>query len=209
MSKEVLREKIAEYGLDVDKYTIDELLAIATDIDPDAFKGVHTVTAARKIIVDPIAVRGIGRQKAIQLRAVQRLAEYLANPLPESDIIRGPEDVAKFVMPRLRFATKEKFCVMSLTTQNQVIAIDEVSIGSLSASVVHPREVFTQLIEHHAGSGIVIHNHPSGRPEPSREDMEVTARLVKAGRVMDIPICDHVIIGDNNYVSLKKRGLIE
>jgi DNA repair protein RadC len=99
--------------------------------------------------------------------------------------------------------------VLLLNTKNHIISIQEISVGSLTASIVHPREVFETAVKHHAASMILIHNHPSGDPTPSREDIAVTERLVKAGKVMDIPVLDHVILGNNRFASLKERGLLE
>ena len=84
-----------------------------------------------------------------------------------------------------------------------------ISVGSLTASVVHPREVFKASIQQTAASIILVHNHPSGDPTPSREDIEVTARMVQVGRVMDIPVLDHIILGNDNYISLKEKGVIK
>ena len=112
------------------------------------------------------------------------------------------------LMPRYNHASKEHFGVVLLNTKNHVLAIREVSVGSLSATIVHPREVFEQAIAVHAASIILFHNHPSGEPSPSREDIAVTQRLVKAGRIMDIPVLDHIILGENRFVSLKERNLL-
>ena len=96
-----------------------------------------------------------------------------------------------------------------MNTKNHIIGIKDVSIGSLTASVVHPREVFETAIMHHAAAMILIHNHPSGDPSPSREDISVTERLVKAGKVMDIPVLDHIILGDERFVSMKEKNLMQ
>ena len=111
-------------------------------------------------------------------------------------------------MPRFRFEQREHFAVMLLDTKNHILGLHDVSVGSLQASVVHPREVFRTAVDYAAASMILLHNHPSGDPTPSREDIAVTARLVKAGKIMDIPVLDHVIIGRNRYVSLKDKGLL-
>ena len=102
--------------------------------------------------------------------------------------------------------TKEQFMLALLDTKNKIIATPTISIGSLSASVVHPREVIAETIKYPCASIILVHNHPSGDPTPSREDIAVTERLVKAGKVMDIPVLDHIIIGNKKYCSLKEKG---
>ena len=120
--------------------------------------------------------------------------------------VRGPEDAANYLMPILRYEVKENFVVLLLNTQHKILGHRVVSIGSLSASIVHPREVFKEAIKVNAASIIVAHNHPSGDPTPSREDVAVTERLVKAGKIMDIQVLDHIIIGDSKYLSMKERG---
>jgi DNA repair protein RadC len=104
-------------------------------------------------------------------------------------------------MPRLRYAAKEQFVVILLNNKNKVIGTEVVSEGSLSSSIVHPREVFAPAILHHAAAIMVAHNHPSGDPKPSIEDEEVTRQLLRSGKVLGIPMIDHVIIGDGNYYS--------
>ena len=111
-------------------------------------------------------------------------------------------------MPRFLHEQKEHFALVLLNTKNFIIATPTVSIGSLTASVVHPREIFAEAVVYHAASVILVHNHPSGDPSPSREDIAVTARLVKAGKIMDIPILDHVIIGEHSFSSLKEKNLM-
>ena len=154
-------------------------------------------------------IDGVGQVKAATLQAAIELGRRLAmQSAGKIQVIHGPEDVAQFAMPRFRFEQKEHFAVMLLNTKNHIIGMPEVSVGSLSASVVHPREVFRAAIDYAAASMILLHNHPSGDPTPSREDIAVTERLVKAGKVMDIPVLDHVVIGNERFTSLKEKGLI-
>lgn len=103
---------------------------------------------------------------------------------------------------------KEHFKAILLNTKNHVISIEDISIGSLNSSIVHPREVFKPAIKRSSASVILVHNHPSGDPTPSREDIEVTSRLVNAGNVLGIAVLDHVIIGNNSILSLKEQGLM-
>ena len=112
-------------------------------------------------------------------------------------------------MPRLRYQTKEYFLVLLLNMKNQVLSLQTISVGSLSASIVHPREVFQAALRQSAAAVILIHNHPSGDPSPSQEDIAITDRLVQAGKLMDIPVLDHVVIGDNKYISLKEKGMVK
>ncbi|MBP2633262.1 MAG: repair protein RadC [Firmicutes bacterium] len=155
-------------------------------------------------------IKGIGMVKAITVIAAMELGKRLAtNPTNERYVIRSPKDVADYMMARLRYENKEYFISILLNTKNQVLASPTISIGSLNASIVHPREIFREAIQYAAASIILIHNHPSGDPNPSKEDLFVTEKLTKAGNLMDIAVLDHVIIGDNKYISLKENGIID
>ena len=154
-------------------------------------------------------IHGIGPAKAVTLAAALELAKRLAAHVPaERQIVRSPGDAAALIMPRLRYECKEVFMVLLLSTKNHVIAAPVVSVGSLNASIVHPRELFRQAINHSAASVILVHNHPSGDPAPSQEDITLTRRLVEAGSLLDISVLDHLIIGDGKYVSMKEKGII-
>ena len=154
-------------------------------------------------------IDGVGQVKAATLQAAIELGRRLAvQQAAKIEVIHGPEDVAEYALPRFRFEQKEHFAVMLLNTKNHIIGMPEVSVGSLSASVVHPREVFRAAIDYAAAAMILLHNHPSGDPTPSREDIAVTDRLVKAGKVMDIPVLDHVVLGRETFTSFKDKGLI-
>ena len=153
-------------------------------------------------------INGLGPGKASAILAAVELGRRLAVSEAKVEIVHGPEDAARFAMPHFRHETKEHFAVLLLNTKNHILAMPVISQGSLTASVVHPREVFEAAVRHAAASMILLHNHPSGDPSPSREDIAVTERLVKAGQVMDIPVLDHVIIGNNSFASLKEKGLM-
>ena len=158
----------------------------------------------------PLTFEGIGEKRAEKLYDLQEVTRRLMVREAESKItvIHGPEDVAHAIMPRFRYESKEHFSLVCLNTKNHIIAIEDVSIGSLQASIVHPREVFLTAIKYHSASIILCHNHPSGNTSPSREDIAVTHRLVKAGKIMDVPVLDHIIIGDNRWLSLKDNGML-
>ncbi|WP_245243548.1 RadC family protein, partial [Mesobacillus selenatarsenatis] len=128
--------------------------------------------------------------------------------LDERYVIRSPEDGAKYLMNDMRFLTQEHFVCLYLNTKNQVIHRQTIFIGSLNASIVHPREVFKEAVRRSAASVICVHNHPSGDPTPSREDIEVTKRLAESGKIVGIELLDHLIIGENKYVSLKEKGYV-
>ncbi len=124
--------------------------------------------------------------------------------------IGSPEDAYRAIttITNAQEEAQEVFGVLILNTKHKIVAVHEVSRGTLNASMVHPREVFKPAVLHNAASIICFHNHPSGDPEPSRDDVEVTNRLVEAGKIMGIGILDHIIVGDNRYTSLKERGVM-
>ncbi|MGQ9825401.1 MAG: RadC family protein [Desulfotomaculales bacterium] len=154
-------------------------------------------------------LRGIGKDRALRLLAAVELAKMISTAPPqEMPVIKNPGDAARLVMGEMRQLDREHFWVLLLNTKNQVIAREVISIGTLNSSRVHPREVFKNAIKQSAAAMILVHNHPSGDPSPSREDIEVTRCLVEAGRIVDIAILDHLIVGDNRFVSFKEKGLI-
>ncbi|NTW06170.1 MAG: DNA repair protein RadC [Peptococcaceae bacterium] len=154
-------------------------------------------------------IKGMGPAKSSQLKAALeigiRLAGKSEDPQPA---INRPQDAAAMVMEEMRHLDREHFCALLLNTKNKVLAKKTISIGTLNASVVHPRELFKTAIKKSASSIILIHNHPSGDPTPSREDIEVTQRLKNAGAIVGIEVLDHIIIGDNNFVSFKDKGML-
>jgi DNA repair protein RadC len=155
-------------------------------------------------------IKGIGPAKAVTVAAAIELGKRLNGGISaERVIIRSPQDAANLLMARLRYETREHFIVLLLSTKSHVLATPTISIGSLNASIVHPRELFREVINHSAASIILAHNHPSGDPTPSSEDIGLTRKLVDAGKILEIPVLDHIIIGDNKYVSLKEKGIIE
>lgn len=155
------------------------------------------------------SIKGIGLAKAVQLLAAVELGRRIGNlTYHDRYVIRSPEDGANYVMNDMRFLSQEHFVCLYLNTKNQVIHQQTIFIGSLNASIVHPREVFKEAFRRSAASIICIHNHPSGDPAPSREDIEVTKRLVECGKIIGIDILDHLIIGDKKFVSLKEKGYL-
>jgi DNA repair protein RadC len=120
--------------------------------------------------------------------------------------IRSPEDAATYLMTDMSSLTQEHFVVLFLNVKNEVLHKQTIFIGSLNSSIVHPREIFREAVKRSAASIICAHNHPSGNPTPSPEDIEVTKRLSEAGALMGIEVLDHVIIGDHQFISLKEKG---
>ncbi|UCZ55355.1 DNA repair protein RadC [Bacillus shivajii] len=154
-------------------------------------------------------IKGIGEAKAVLLKAALELGKRIRQLPPEDRyVIKSPEDVAEFMMEEMRHLTQEHFVALYLNTKNQVIHKQTIFIGSLNASIVHPREVFKEAFRYSAASIVCLHNHPSGEPSPSHEDIEVTKRLTECGRLIGIDLLDHVIIGDKKYCSLKEKGYV-
>ncbi len=154
-------------------------------------------------------LKGIGPAKAVTVAAAVELGKRLAALAGgERPVVRSPQDAADLVMPRLRFEKKELFVVLLLSTKNHVLAMPTLAVGTLSASVVDPRELFREAINHNAASVVLVHNHPSGDPAPSVEDIALTRKMTEAGRLLDISVLDHLIIGDGKYVSLKEKGIL-
>jgi len=154
-------------------------------------------------------IHGIKSGKATQIIACFELARRLESFGTSTKFkINSPEDVYRRLYPAMRESKKEHFVELCLDTKNQVIREDTISIGSLNANVVHPREVFRTALIESAAHIIVAHNHPSGDPTPSREDIDITKKLVETGNIMGIAVLDHVIIGDGRHFSMKEAGHI-
>ena len=159
-------------------------------------------------VEDLSSFSGIGDAKIAQIKAAVELGGriFKENPACRSQV-KSPLDVVDLLM-EMQFLDREHFRVIYLNTKNYVIAIEKISIGSLSSSIVHPREVFKKAIEKSAAAIILAHNHPSGDPEPSKEDIKVTQRVAEAGKILGIDVLDHIIIGDGKFKSLKEMNLI-
>ncbi len=151
---------------------------------------------------------GVGEVKALHLLAAFELGRRLrALPPRVRPAIREPADAAALVMDDLRFSETERFVVLLLNTRHEVLGRAELAHGGLASSPVHPREVFKAAVRESAAAIILVHNHPSGDPTPSRADLAMTARLCRAGGMMGIPVLDHLIVGEGRYVSLRERGV--
>lgn len=157
---------------------------------------------------DLVKMRGVGPAKAAQLGAAVELGRRLAVSIPdERPAIQSPEQAAELVMYEMGALKQEHLRVLLLDTRNQLIRITEVYQGSLNTSLIRIGEVFRDAVRENAASVIVAHNHPSGDPEPSPEDVAVTRAMIDAGRLLDIEVLDHLVIGTGRFVSLKSKGL--
>ncbi len=150
---------------------------------------------------------GLGPALALRLVAAFELGARIAGRVDEPGAsIRGPGDLHGLLLEEFRGRDRERFLALHLDTRHRLRAIETVSVGSLGASLVHPREVFRTAVRRGTAALVVAHNHPSGCPEPSREDLELTARLAECGRLMGIEVLDHVIVGSGVTTSLRERG---
>ena len=212
------RERLQRFG--VEALSAQEILAVLLG------RGIAgesvTVTAQRLLTrfgslkgmagasVEELAqVKGIGLAKAAQIRAAFELANRLEGypELGEKPAVKTPDQVVSLVRSKLRGKKKEHFLALLLDTRGRLIKVSEISVGSLDTSIVHPREVFKEAVSASAASVIFVHNHPSGSPEPSEDDIKLTKRLSGAGEIMGIDVLDHIIIGDRQHLSLKGKGL--
>lgn len=212
------REKLLQRGAEA--LSDAELLAILIRV------GSGNATAldlARKILVQEKTLRGIAGKTAQELMRLKGIGEAKAVELlaafeigrrvqgmngGERLVVRSPEDVARVMVPRLRDKKYESFWVLLLDSKNGLMHDEELTIGTLNASLVHPREVFKLAIDRLAAAVLVVHNHPSGNREPSTEDITVTRQLVEAGKIIGIPLHDHIIVAGDSYTSLAERGHI-
>lgn len=152
------------------------------------------------------SINGIGQAKAAQLKAALELGKRVSVFEKESDkYIKCPQDVASLLMEEMRYLKKEYMKLILLNVKCSVIAVEDISIGNLSTSIVHPREVYIPAIKKSSASIIMVHNHPSGDPTPSSEDVSITKRVAEAGKIIGIELVDHIIIGDGRYVSLREK----
>ena len=175
-------------------------LDIASELTADG--GLYKRLASTTRLNELMNIKGLGQAKAATVLAALEIGRRIASAKPVEKIhLSCPQDVAEFLMPRLRYAVKEQFIVILLNGKNKVVGTEVISEGSLSSSVVHPREVYASALLHHAAAIMVAHNHPSGDPKPSDEDREITSLLAQSGKVLGIPLVDHIVIGDGTYYS--------
>ena len=163
----------------------------------------RTVASLKKI-------DGIGDDKAATLAAAFELSRRILSQAKSlsNKKITSPQDIAEFFIPLLRDEIKEKFIVVCLNSSNKITSYETISVGNLNSSVVHPREVFKVAIDNSSANIILIHNHPSGNPEPSNEDIRITKKIVEAGKILDILVFDHLIIAAETYTSFVEKRLI-
>jgi DNA repair protein RadC len=207
------RERLKKVG--VDNLSIQELLALVIE---KGRKGKSVLSVSQNLLArfgnlakmkeasieELMEVKGIGFATACKLKAALKLGEKALNKHNKYEYeIRGPKSVFDLLKNELGNKKKEHFKILSLNTRKKLISINNISVGILDGSLAHPREIFKPAIQNSAASIILVHNHPSGDPNPSNDDIKMTGRLIKAGRIMGIEIDDHVIIADNLFASLR------
>lgn len=212
------RERLNQLGPGA--LSIQELIAIILRIGTT---GVSAVELANRLLVrfenlkalaqasidELSSIDGMGEAKAISLKAAFELGMRLNSSSGSiRRVIKKPVDIYNLLADEMRLLAQEIFKVVILNTKNEVIKIETVTIGTINTNIIHPRELFRPAIRANANTVILIHNHPSGDPEPSREDILITKKLIDASRIIDIEIEDHVIIGDGRFVSMKEKNLI-
>lgn len=210
------RERLIRHGSEA--LSLQELLAL---ILGRGVQGESVMTTAQKLLAqfgsleslldasveDLQQVKGIGVAKACQIKACLEIARRVNDKSldikqdKKKKRILSPQEVFKILKPKLAHHKKEHFVLISFDTRNTLLSIDTISIGTLNASLVHPRELFEIAIRHHAASVIIAHNHPSGDPYPSDEDIRVTAKLQEAGKLLGIQVLDHIIVGNDSFYS--------
>lgn len=212
------RERLLKYG--AEKLSNQEIIAILLGSGTRSesvmdiakrfliyFEGLKLLDEAT--IEEVTKVKGIGLSKGVTILAALELGRRIRQYKPEKNyIVRSPQDGANYIMESMRHLHQEHLAVLFLDTKNQIIHNRTIFVGSLNSSIVHPREIFREAVKRSAASIICAHNHPSGDPTPSQEDIHVTKRLVEAGKIIGIELLDHLIIGDCKYTSLKEKGYI-
>lgn len=222
------RERLIEYG--PKSLSSTELIAL---ILSTGTKGESVIVTAQKLILsfgslrgimeasleDLKQLKGLGEAKATKLMAAFEIARRIniedhqrdklhINSNKRNKIVTSPEELFNMIRFQISNFTKEHFYVISLDTRNKFIGLDEISVGTLTSSLVHPRETFESAIRRHAAQIIIAHNHPSEELDPSEDDIKITKRLVEAGRIMGIEVLDHLIFSKKGFLSFKEKFLI-
>ncbi len=181
----------------------------ALDLGRTLLTGGRTLREIAQMSVADLVTAGIGKARATSIVAACELARRLPSSAGrDKPLFHSPEDVAALYVPRLRDLKHEEFWVLLLNSANRLIADCRVTSGTLNSSLVHPRECFQEALKRSAASVIFLHNHPSGNAEPSQEDIGITRQLVESGKILGIPVHDHIVVAGAAFVSFADRGLL-
>jgi len=213
-----LRERFLQGGLDgfLDYEIVELLLTLGTprkDCKPIAKEATKKFSGLRGVLEaapeELRQIKGLGPHNIFGLKFFQALStHYAKEKLPKKITFDSPQVVANFLQEKIGREKKEHFYILALDSRNNLIKMNNVSTGTLDANLVHPREVFKEAIQASAAQVIIAHNHPSGDPEPSEGDLVITNRLVEAGKILEIAVVDHIIVTNNDFLSLKERKLL-
>jgi len=212
------RERLAKYG--AESLSNSELLAI---ILRSGIKGDTAIDVANRLLKqydgqlreilsadlkELESIKGVGFTKAIQIKASFELAKRIFETDVEHQQVVFPQDAANIMLPKLKFEKQEKLYILLLSGKNYLLSKKLVAIGGIDYNTFKPKEVLHIAVKYNASSIILVHNHPSGDPSPSKQDIEITRKIIDAGKIIGISVRDHIIIGDGKYTSLKETGEI-
>lgn len=213
-----LRERFLKNGIEslLDYEIVELLLTLGTprkDCKTIAKEAIKKFGGLQKVLDTPLErlqeIKGIGPNNAFGIKLFQEIAtRYKKEQVKSNILLDNPKVVFEYLQKSIGREEKEHFIMLTLNSRNQLISVNQIAIGTINASIIHPREVFEPAIRQLANHIIIAHNHPSGEPEPSPEDIALTARLSEVGRIMNIDLVDHVIVTPNKYFSLKEKGLL-
>jgi DNA repair protein RadC len=212
-----LRERFLNSGLDgfLDYEVIELLLTLGTPRKDckqpakEAIKKFRNLTSVLDATIEDLQqVKGIGPSNAFGIKLFQAISErYSKEKIDSKILLDSPQKIFEFLKEKIGKEKKEHFIALYFNTKNNLI-VDEISVGILNASLIHPREVFNKAITNHASHIVVAHNHPSGDSTPSSDDINTTKRLIETGKIIGIPIIDHIIVSDNSYFSFKENKIL-
>ena len=216
--RERLRERFLQSGLSgfLDYEIVELLLTLGTprkdckQIAKEAIKEFEGLRGVLDASLDDLRkIKGVGSSNAFGIKLFQAISErYAKERIPKKITLASPHAVVNYLQEKIGREKKEHFLLIALDTRNNLVRTSGISIGTLNSSLIHPREVFKEAIQANAAKVIVAHNHPGGDPEPSKDDLVITKRLVEAGRIIDIEVIDHIIITKTGFVSFKEKNII-
>ena len=182
-------------------------IGLAEDIISKDKSGISHL--AESSVQELMSINGVGQSKAARVVAAVELGKRISTaPRVKRMGVESSDDIARLFIEDMRYEKREIFKALLLNPRGEIISIETVSVGELTSTLVHPREVFSQAVKRSAAGIVFVHNHPSGNPEPSEEDIKTTERLVACGKLLGIVVIDHIIIGDGQYCSMQSLGLM-